>query len=255
MEKKFGFYPYQKTFIVADIEIKPLDDFGDHVGHVLSQDRIYDGWYYPPVIRHIQPRNSLLAPLKPSTVPEIPTDIFWLPPTHILRHDHAASAEHADFLVVCLGLLVGLRLMPEPWGHFYRTPVDEHKLADLVVTRADVERCLPLFNSFYLSASLELRSWSWSAINTFQLARCYNHQFEEFFYHYVTLDTVFRILRDTGRIGGRRIKHGERPKAICDHVGIPIPDWAVTDPSGNCHLSRTLSFRPNRGRPTWLWRH
>lgn len=235
--KKFGFYPYDKSFDATDIKITPLDDIEHSINEVLWENRIYDGWYYPPIVRHRSPRNSLIAPLKPTAVPDTPTDIFQLPTTHMLFHVRDVSDEHLHFLVLSFGLLIGMRLLPEPWRHFYRTPVEEHKLSDLIVGRSDVIFCLAQFDKFYIDAAPELRAVVWSAINTFQMAQSYEHQFEEFFFQYVTLDTIFRAFRISQKIAtdGR---HRDRPKRICEVLEVVLPSWAVLNSDGSCELSK-----------------
>jgi hypothetical protein len=205
------------------------------IDKVLAENRIYEGWFYPPIVQLGAVKNSLVAPLKPLVSPTIPTTRFQLPVTHHLSHSISDSEEKIHFLIASLGLLLGMRLLPEGWGHFYRTPVDEHKLCDLIVTPSDVEHCLNCFDNFWDRESEELRGILLSAINSFQMAQCYTHQFEKFLLQYITLDTIYLAFLRKGWVGITR--HGARPKAICQYLNIELPDWAETDSRGNSQIS------------------
>lgn len=235
IKKNFGFYPYNRGFGDGDIEIEVLPDLQQQLDRVLSENRTHDGWFYPPLDSLSPVRNSYSAALKPSSSPEVPTTRFTLPSTHSLVHKTSDNGEQVNFLIVSLGFILGMRFSPEPWGHFYRTPVEDNKLSDLHVSFREAGGCLARFDNFFVNSTPEMRALAWSAINSFQMAQCYTHQFEEFLLQYITLDTIYRAFFQKGWVG--YVRHGARPRAICEHLRIELPDWAVTDSRGASQIS------------------
>lgn len=235
MEKKFGFYPYPSSFVAGNIQVKPLETFDSAIARVARASRITNDWFYPPLVRERLVVGPI-SPIKPTEPPLIFARRYQLPPTHLIRHSGTQSSERLNFLILCIGFLLGMRLVPEPWGHFYRTPVEKHRLTGLIVSHRDVERCLPLFDKFWLDHNARVRRMMLSAINIFQLAASYEYQYEKFIFQYVALDSIYRIFVDCGHIPERsgsiiargkkrRVAHSERPRLICKKLGVPLPGW------------------------------
>jgi hypothetical protein len=236
MEKKFGFYPYPTSFAAGKILIEPLPDIESRIAEVIRDNRINNGWYCPPLGQERLISNAI-APIKPVESPWVPVSRFQLPATHVIRHPDAKSSDRVNFLILCIGFLLGMRLVPESWGHFFRTPIQEHRLTDLITSHRDVERCIPLFDKFWIEHRVNIRRNMFSALNVFQFASSYEHQYEEFIFQYVALDSIYRIFVECGHIPEkkgliieagkrRRVFHAERPRLICKEIGVPIPKWA-----------------------------
>ncbi len=226
MKKKFGFYPYPSSFTAGDIKIEPLPEIRDVISNVASANRITDDWFFPPLVRE-KLKVGIISPIKPKRTPLIYARRYQLPATHTLNHRGTKSSQRLDFIILCTGLLLGIRLLPEPWGHFQKTPVEKHKLIDLVVSDREVEKCIPLFDNFWASNKPHVRRMMFSAINIFQLASSYEYEYERFIFQYIALDTIYRLFVECGHISAKRqINHAERPRAICKKLQIALPKWA-----------------------------
>jgi hypothetical protein len=232
MDKKFGFYPYANTFVAGKIRIEPLSNIAHAIGRVTNANRVNNDWFYPPLVSD-RLSVGLISPLKPLVSPQVYARRYQLPVTHVLHHSGTSSVERVHFLILCTGFLLGMRLLPEGWGHFSKTPVEKHKLTDLNVSDREVERCLLLFDKFWRGHNARVRRMMFSAINAFQLAQSYEHQYEELTFQYVSLDSIYRLFVECGHISevtarGKRLSrlHSERPRLICKKLGIRFPHWA-----------------------------
>jgi hypothetical protein len=232
VKKRFGFYPYASSFSAGKIRIEPISNITEVVRALTSSRRINNDWFYPPLIRD-RLAVGLISPIKPKIPPQIYTRRYELPTTHVLRHSGTSSIERVNFLILCTGLLLGMRLLPEGWGHFSKTPVEKYKLIDLIVSDREVERCLLLFDEFWLHHTSGVRRMMFNAINIFQLAQSYEQKYEEVIFQYVALDSVYRLFVECGYISEttakgkrRQILHSERPSLICKKLRIRLPQWA-----------------------------
>jgi hypothetical protein len=158
----------------------------------------------------------------------VPTLSYVLPMTHTMTID-APDADDAlaDFLIVVIGLVVGMRLTREEWCHFNRTPVAPHKIGDLHGYPRDLEVVLPTAEQWWKGAPPKQRSLMFGAIHWHLYASGYRHWFDEFAARYTVLDTLYEV----GRLNRgilRREPHGRRPSLLADRQTMPVPQWAVS---------------------------
>jgi hypothetical protein len=202
---------------------------------LLSSPRVRDGWFYPPLEPEFLSANDLgykhisFAPW------------FSLPQTHALVLTQDTNEELATFLILTLGLLKGLQLVPEGWGHFYRTPIEPGKLVDFSPRRAACERIMARAYEYWLETPA-IRTWILGAIHWHLFGPTYEHPFEQFGVAYSVLDTCWRIHRETSPVA-RHMPHAERIVHLCDYYDLTAPPWAkLTGKSSSLSTLRNEYF-------------
>lgn len=213
---RFGWLPESDTLRCAAFIITPDD--GERDPELLSP-RIHDGWYYPPLepewfaANDIGNRHISFAPW------------FALPSTHTITFKEDAEKSLATFVISTLGLLKGMQLVPQGWGHFYRTPVELGKLTDFRCAKAAARRILNLAHEFW-STNESVRMQMFGAMNWHLFGRSYEHAFEEFGAAYAVLDSCWNVHK---RIEGvkERLTHAERIIRLCERYELAVPTWAT----------------------------
>ena len=101
VEIKFGYWPRDWNFNALDIHVEPLSEFNEVVALVEKSKQVEGKWLYPPVQKTFSP--------------------YKIPPTHVMQIESKEnSRELGEIAITLVGLLEGLRLIPEEWVHFYR---------------------------------------------------------------------------------------------------------------------------------------
>jgi hypothetical protein len=220
---RFGFWPRQWRVVALDLLVEVLPTNLDVVQSISSNARVFRGWIHPPLVP-----ASLGEPS-----PDIP-EAFSLPPTHQL----AAAAgwmndEFANFIIAFLGLIDGMRLIPEGWVHFYKTPIEPTKIGDIACDQREASKALGLASDWWRRANSESRSLAFGAIHWYCFTASYEHEFERFAGLYTVLDTLYRVYLLQG---GKVISHARRPELLATRFRIPVPSWAIVRKNG-CDLS------------------
>lgn len=214
----FGFLPEDRAYSGGGFIIEPLPDILERVSVVRSSGRTDGTWYYPP----IEETDGLGSkPVK------IPAKVYTLPETHRLRpanQGRMPEDELCELIISAIGFFKGLRLIPEGWNHFYKTPIQPGELVDFHLEDAQIGYTLDHVVSWCERALPEVRSRMFGALHWYLTSQSYEHEFEFFSAQYIVLDSCWNMFF---RITGKKAKlHAERPKVMCDYFGIPVPCWA-----------------------------
>jgi hypothetical protein len=227
---RFGYWPRKIQLRIGRAEINPLLEFDANVALMEQNNRVANGWLYPPLIteneRGGKPRQQTL----------IYAPRYGIEPTHSLSLPNSSKSQaRGEFLIALLGMLEGLRLVPEGWGHFYRAAVKLNALSDVHCSPQDLETVLTTGQDFWNNATDNVRRLMFGAIHWRLFAESYGHEFERFAGQYTVLDTCWRIC-DALRpkwwqnwTGSQRLPaHAMRARLLAKEYGIPIPSWAKT---------------------------
>jgi len=219
-----------------DLQVQPLPAYSDVTSAILSHKRAYDGWIHPP-----------LAPASLSQPsPEIPAIAYKLPATHQLTGEAEwMDPEYAGFVIALIGMLDGLRLVPEGWSHFHKAAVAPMKLADIVCTAREVAKAIDLASQWWKAANQECRKWMFGSIHWYCFASGYDHEFERFGGLNTVLDTMHRIHIEQG--GTRARTYAQQTQVLAKAYGIPVPPWAVVR-GKSCDLSALRNEFIHEGR-------
>jgi hypothetical protein len=220
MQKKFGWWPRRSVVNPKGLCIEPLLDFDEAIAAVKADPQSYDGWFYPPLqpVRHSSREKK--------TAPETPRAIFNLPVTHsITATESWMDEEYIHFVIVLLGLIDGMRLVPDGWVHFYKAPVEPHKLSDLVCGIDDIAAILSVAECWWKKAADSVRQAMFAAVHWYCFSGLYRHEFEEFSAKYTVLDTLDWLHRM--QCSSHRGSHAERPSKLAASYGLLTPSWAV----------------------------
>lgn len=231
-EIKFGFWQHKFHLGFDDVKIDPVSDHDDIIRGIKESGRVAGKWFYPPFTRAY---DSKIAEEKRPLVYE---GSFGIKATHtLLIPDHPEAEKRGEFLIALLGMLEGLRLIPEAWNHFYRVAIEPHSLTDLVCDQKEEEKVLASSQQFWRTKDESVRRLIFGAIHWLLFSGSYLHEFERFSGQYIVLDTCFRLHCHLEKIDRRTIRHGNRPEFLAKQYGMPIPSWATIQ-NNTCALSR-----------------
>lgn len=187
-EIRFGYWPRKIELRTRRAVIRAVGNYDDIVESMEQNERVLNGWLYPP----------LTVEGERGTSPERRTVIYErkyrVDSTHCLSLPRTSSSRTlGEFLIALLGMLEGLRLVPEGWFHFYRAAVKRHSLSDIDCDHKDLEGVLAAAQGFWKRASREVRSLMFGAVHRRMLSESYEHEFERFSGQYIVLDTCWKI--------------------------------------------------------------
>lgn len=223
--RPFGVLPEEITYTAHNVEIRPLPDAGQRIAMVLESDRVYRNWVYPLIDKKIDQRGGAKREI------DIHAEAFSLIETHEIRTRDGAEvdSEMLEFLIVLFGFVKGLRLNPEGWVHFYRTPVRIGELTDFTASRGRAEDALKVGENYWRThGGTSVVRNMFGAIHWYLFCQSYAHPFEVFEAQYRVLDTCWRLFVDTHPGAPvRKPPHAERAKILCDTFAIPQPTWIV----------------------------
>ena len=238
MEVLFGPWPYTRRLSLQVLTLEPLADAGDVISRLASSERASKGWFYPPLV----PAPSDTRP----NAPLVPTLAYSLSSTHrMVLETPYAEQDLPDFLIATLSLIEGMRLTREGWSHFYKAPLERHKLTDLVLGGHEIMEVLRIAADFWLLASPDIRTRFFGAVHGFLFATLYDHDFERFGGYYTVLDTLHWIHARLGRPSSA--SHAARVETLATHYSMPIPPWGVMT-AGKCRLSELRNELVHEGR-------
>jgi hypothetical protein len=229
MEKNFGWWPRNSVVDARVVRAEPLSTYASAIAAVKDHPRSYDGWFYPL----LEPVRSTTTEKKPP--PEMPTPTYELPVTHrITATEPWMDEEYLNFVIALVGLVDGMRLIPDGWVHFYKAPTAPNKLSDLACDAGEIAEIVFAATTWWKRATMEERRGMFAAVHWYCFSGLYHHEFEEFAAKYTVLDTLDWIHRR--KTGGKRGSHAERPFKLAKAYGLEVPSWAVMH-NNSCRLS------------------
>jgi hypothetical protein len=219
IEIKFGYRPRDWHFDASDIHVEPLCEFNDVVAMVEASNQVDGEWFYPPF-------QKIFAP-------------YQIPPTHVMHiEDEANGRELGELAIAVIGLLEGMRLIPEEWVHFYRAPIKPHTISDLVCGKTEIEKVIRIVQSFWkANQDTEVRRCLFGAIHWLLFSESYVHEFEKFAAHYIVLDSCFWLHAKIKGSPKKKPPHAKLPSVLAQAYAIPEPSWA-TMRDKDCELSQ-----------------
>jgi hypothetical protein len=240
IEKNFGWWPHNSVVDARITRAEPLATYEQSIAVVKNSPRSYDGWFYPP----LSPVGSRTTETKPP--PEVVTRSFTLPVTHrIVGTEAWMEKEYLDFAIVLIGMVDGMRLIPEPWVHFYKAPTERNKLSDLVCDACEIAEVVFGATTWWKNAPLKQRRSMLGAVHWYCFSGLYEHEFEEFGAKYIVLDTLYWIHHR--RTGQARVSHAKRPSILANAYGLEVPSWAVMQ-NDSCRLAEIRNALFHEGR-------
>lgn len=216
MRTEFGYFPHQLDMSFDDTVIATLPDLERKIEKV-QQSEYRDGdWILAPGRRRV----------------------FVMPKTHKIGAGNGSDMQRIEFIVWCLGFLVGMRLTTREASFLDATPCRQGCLVDFVCSRGDLMHALTQCNYFYADRSGgPAPGLIVSAIHALFVSQgphllCY----ERLQHLYTALDACWKASMDLKQL--KKLPHGERIEAMCHAWQITTPAWAFYDKaSKSCQLS------------------
>lgn len=223
MKVEFGYYPRPLSLSVGGIEIRTLPNLEDSLALIGDEGVDADWIYAPPQKVHHSDGGCHYIRTKPYA-----SRIFSLPKTHELRCADADSSDHIAFLLWALSLFKGMRLTAIDRGFVDATPIRPGMLNDFALRDSSLIKAIELADKYWKahqSAPEKVKLFG-AAVHALFLSRNPQLlQFESFNFVYFALDCCFALIRSPLQLTGR-IPHRERIMRMCEHFGMPIPEWA-----------------------------
>jgi hypothetical protein len=223
-EIKFGYWPRKLDLNGRAIGIRLVNNVDEIVEVMKANGRVVRGWYYPPL-----------------TVEGIYERAYALALTHSLMiADGLNGGPCGEFLIALLGMLEGIRLLPEGWVHFYRAATGR-QFSDVYCDDGEIVEVLERALSCWSSVATKVRRLAFGAIHWRVFVECYEQQFERFHGQYMVLDTCYRIYCELNANGAREKTHAKRPEFLAMQYSMLVPTWAKTRKVGQkeeCDLSK-----------------
>jgi len=223
-ETPFGFWIFSPSLTFFGGELEPLNEYAERIRDVEASDRCADGWCYPPLVEVesvVSNRNVV-----------VPVERFELPSTHrIAATEPWGDDEYLDFAIALAGMLCGMRLVREGWGHFHEIPIGSTGvLADLHVRPFEIAEVLDAGSRWWSTASTIERRRMFGAIHWLCFSVSYDYEFDAFAARYTVIDTLWSIHESRTAVVGRA--HAERPSILAAAYGLELPPWGVVTSSG-----------------------
>ncbi|WP_414463706.1 hypothetical protein [Hyphomicrobium sp. DY-1] len=226
MRRELGYFPHKLDMSFDDIIIATLPELQRKI-EKLQKSEYRDGdWILAPGRRRV----------------------FAMPKTHEIGAGSGSNMQRIEFMVWCLGFLVGMRLTTAEAGFLDATPCRQGCLVDFVCTPGDLTRALTHCNRFYADRSGgKAPGLVVSVIHALFVSGsphllCY----ERLQYLYTALDACWKASMDLKQL--KKQSHGERIEAMCQAWQIAPPAWALYDKStNNCQLSELRNAMIHEG--------
>lgn len=165
----------------------------------------------------------------------VPVARFELPATHMLLIDRQPDRDLDLFVVAVLGFFLGLKLLPEGYGHLHRLHHTPHQNAGFVPSPNEIRHGLDRALELYDGAEVESAKNLFAIIHWYLTAQVHVHQFERFAWLYTTLDALHAgawrkpDYQDHCNRDGRKRKsaaavlHADRPVHLATYFETPVP--------------------------------
>src|SRR6267154_3760732 len=132
---EFGFLTRNLDIAAGDFSIRTISDWKTARASLEVDGHVANGWLFKP-----RKQNS----------PE-PGDRFQLPTTHELSSEKYNDPDLQRFVVIVLGFLLGLRLLPDGWGHLHGTAIDVGKCNGFNLFDREIIPCLERAAAFHIA--------------------------------------------------------------------------------------------------------
>jgi hypothetical protein len=160
LEIKFGFWTRPRQLAFDTTNILPVPEHDSVVRGIRESGRVAEKWFHPPFTRAYDAKTP------PDERPLVYQGSFGVKATHTLTMQDVPEAQRCgEFLIVLLGMLEGIRLIPETWNHFYRVAIEPNSLTDLVCDRREEETVLKLSQQFWAGKDDAARRLIFGAIH------------------------------------------------------------------------------------------
>lgn len=218
---EFGWLPSSKEYRATDLKISPSQQHSSSVTAVLNSGCVHKDWFHVP----LQHTDDM-----PNDKQGIPVPWFTLPSTHTLECIDSSTQKYQEYIITIFGWLMGLKLQPKGWGHFYRVAIKQGTLNDFIVFDEDLPRTLDLASKFWTDTHCDdTRSKMFGVIHWFLFSQSYAQYFEKIMMQYTVFDSLFNIHKTLGHISQKHTSHPDRLLCISDLLGIPLPDWGKSN--------------------------
>jgi hypothetical protein len=218
---KFGFLPRKLEIATSDFTITTVLDWRAHRANLEAGGLVHKGWLYKP---------------RRDDAPQ-PVGRYQLPETHEILSSKYDEPDLQQFIVLALGFLLGLRLLPEGWGHLHGTAIEPGKCNGFMILDKEIIPCLVSAAEFYLAnnQSRNIKRLQ-SAISLVHWSQGLEQYFDRFNYLYMAIDACWAVCADVNApqiaaLGKRRITHPERPVIMQQMLGLKLP--AIFDPNSS----------------------
>lgn len=219
-QMEFGFLTRDLDIATPAFSISTIGNWRSARTALESAGHIANGWMYMP-----RKANS----------PE-PNGRYQLPTTHDLQSARYSDPDLQRFVVIVLGFLLGMRLLPEGWGHLHGTAIEVGKCNGIVVLDREISPCLERAADFYLrnSAGRNVKRLQ-SAISLIHWSRGQEQHFDTFSYLYSAIDACWAVCADLHAAAIAQLKpngrttHAERPVIMQQVLGLKLP--TIFDPA------------------------
>ncbi|MBF0190133.1 MAG: hypothetical protein HQL99_03165 [Magnetococcales bacterium] len=240
-ELRLGYWPQvSQNGVCKKIElesfcIEALPNIQETIEYIGKHEFASDKWFYPPL------EYDITSKRQDGHQPKIQTGRFTLPSTHVIKtKNEPLDKDFLYFIVAVIGILIGMRLLPEGWGHFYKVSIKYGSTSDLnCCSIKDIAYVLNMSERFWKSSSPKIRKTMFGAMHWFLFAESYQHQFEKFGILYTVLDACSNVYKEKyGRNEKNEQNHSRRLIALAGYFSIPKPSWAEIRSDNTSEISR-----------------
>jgi hypothetical protein len=240
----FGWLPESLT--IDDPHFRIVQHEGDSgIAYVRNSLRRREGWFLPPLEPEMISANEVFE----KTIHY--ASWFGLPSTHKLTLHHVDDDELAGFLVGTLGVLKGLQLLLDGWGHYYRTPISPGMLTDIIAKPSACHRIIRSAYEFWVREPAVGRLL-FGAVHWHLFGFSYEHPFERFATAYAVLDTCWLVHSKLRGIKPGSVLHASRIVEMQTFYDLALPSWAtVVEKKSRLSELRNQYFHESRwgGKP------
>jgi hypothetical protein len=219
---RFGFLPRRLDVAAGDFTIATIADWRAHRAEIEALGHVRNGWLYKP---------------RKDGSPEC-VGRYQLPVTHEIQSTTYTDPELLQFFVLILGFLLGLRLLPEGWGHLHGTAIEPGKCNGFLIHDKEIIPCLELAGLFFRNNS-QARNVKrlQSAVSLIQWSKGQEQYFDSFNYLYMAIDACWAVCADVHATGvapfarSGRFPHALRPMIMQQVLGLQLPK--IFDPASD----------------------
>jgi hypothetical protein len=217
---EFGFLTRDLDIADGDFAIRTIGDWRTARADLEAGGHVVNGWFYMP-----RKLNS----------PE-PAGRYQLPITHDLQSAKYSDPDLQRFVVIVLGFLLGLRLLPEGWGHLHGAAIEVGKCNGFNLFDREIIPCLERAAVFQIAnANGRNVKRLESAISLIHWSKGQEQHFDTFSYLYSAIDACWAAFANlhAGSIAQlkpkRGVSHAERPVIMQQVLRLKLP--RIFDPT------------------------
>jgi len=209
----FGFLPKTINCSTELFSISTISDWEKDYKLLENESAIDDGWCYPAIIYKNQ------KPLKAQ-------NWFSLPVSHSMKLSTDISEFELQLLVLVFGFLNGLHLLPESWGHYYKTPIKIGRLVGFILSETEIFKIMDQVIRKIMSKQFACLKSIFASLNWFLLSQSYSNYFEEFESQYRVIDSICKNVIELQK-KEKMPPHYQRIQKVCQVFNVTVPQWAI----------------------------